>query len=172
MKKRQYIALICLFLFSLLVGFGAGGEIPISKQENLYSSLLGIASIVFGIMGAWVAIVYPEALTKVFKKENNVSSLTERVRRLFIPLRVSLLVVSVCLLYPWVASALRALDFFDKFADHLRIASFSLGFFLVSLTLLSLIYTFLNIDESEAEIEKNDKALKGSERRTRQRMEK
>jgi len=96
LSKRICTTLTILVVVSLAVGATTGREISIERQEPLFESLLGIATIVFGIMGAWVAIVYPDSLKKVFEKRQNISELSNRVQRLFLPLRVSVIVVSIC----------------------------------------------------------------------------
>ena len=50
-------------LTALAIGFG--DIVPVPIHAELYKNLLTCSAIVFGVMGAWVAIIYPRTLTTV-----------------------------------------------------------------------------------------------------------
>ncbi len=155
-----------LVLCCLLAGFFFGEDISISEQLKLLQSLKDFASIVFGIMGAWVAIVYPDSLKKVFSRSENIDNLNDRLTRLFFPLRVSLIIVVACLVYPWVYAVVKNYPALVAYRDLIRMINFSIGTFMLSMTLISLLFTFINIDDTHKNVVDTDKHLKSVERRS------
>lgn len=56
-------------LFAIFVGtfftVTVGMDIPYSNQSALLSEIRNVSSIIFGVTGAWLALVYPKALSSV-----------------------------------------------------------------------------------------------------------
>ena len=50
------------------VGFWLGRGVPFAQQWPLYEALRATASIIFAVVGAWLAIIYPERLKLSFGK--------------------------------------------------------------------------------------------------------
>jgi hypothetical protein len=72
-----------------------GQEIAFEKQWPLYDGLRNTSAIIFGVMGAWVALIYPEAIASMLdSKENPVDQ--HRVKAAHRVL--SALVISACIL--------------------------------------------------------------------------
>jgi len=67
MNKREkklatcLVALIAIGVLWLL--FNAGKEISYAVQSKYFDNVRSIASIIFGVTGAWLAITYPKALS-------------------------------------------------------------------------------------------------------------
>lgn len=58
------------------VGYSLGQKIPFVQQWPLYEALRNTAAIIFAVIGAWLAIIYPERLKISFHK-NKVEKGTE-----------------------------------------------------------------------------------------------
>ena len=87
---------------------GAGGwlgrDIPFVEQWPMYEGLRTTAAIIFGVIGAWMAIIYPERLKLSFKPVQNKKPHTETgLGQLFTPVVNSTLVLSFILLIGVVA---------------------------------------------------------------------
>lgn len=52
-----------------------GQNVSLEKQWELYKILLNLASIVFVIVGAWIAVVYPNTLSSFYKQNTNNTNL-------------------------------------------------------------------------------------------------
>ncbi|MGU7854954.1 hypothetical protein ACV22X_19675 [Burkholderia orbicola] len=68
---------VCVIIFRIIVivftaticvaGYYYGRHIPFEKQWPLYEALRTTASIIFAVIGAWLAIIYPERLKVSFR---------------------------------------------------------------------------------------------------------
>ncbi|WP_155636815.1 hypothetical protein [Burkholderia gladioli] len=58
---------IALALVICVAGYYYGRHIPFEKQWPLYEALRTTASIIFAVIGAWLAIIYPERLKVSFR---------------------------------------------------------------------------------------------------------
>jgi len=140
------IALACLSV--LLYGFGRG--IPYSEQWVLYEALRNTASIIFGVMGAWLAIVYPEALENVIKGKTKSGS--EVYSKLLEPLIYSTIILILVLVIGIISPIAKQINFFASHASVLRGISFSILSILTILQIWSLILTLLPADMTQREI--------------------
>ncbi|MES9907194.1 MAG: hypothetical protein ABW150_01635 [Candidatus Thiodiazotropha sp.] len=103
-----------------------GREISFADQWPLYEALRTTASIIFGVMGAWIAIVYPEVLTKIFdKKTENKKDEIRKIKRLLLPLGISTLILAAILVIGIASPILKQIDFFTARIDIARGISFS-----------------------------------------------
>ncbi|MCI5122880.1 MAG: hypothetical protein D3908_17170 [Candidatus Electrothrix sp. AUS4] len=59
---------ILLSIFIAILCYSVGSDIKISEQLPLYESLRNTSAIIFGVMGAWIAILYPNSLLKIYGK--------------------------------------------------------------------------------------------------------
>lgn len=48
-----------------------GGDIAFKDQWPLYESLRSTSSIIFAVIGAWLTILYPDAIKKVFSRHSS-----------------------------------------------------------------------------------------------------
>lgn len=64
----KVIKLLCGFLALALVGAGAwyGRFVPFTEQWPLFEALRTTAAIIFAVVGAWLAIIYPDRLRLSF----------------------------------------------------------------------------------------------------------
>jgi hypothetical protein len=133
MKKTSVILSIIITISFYLVG----GDIPISEQIPLYDSLRNTSAIIFGVMGAWIAILYPNALLKIYGKleiENSEKE-SKNIRQLISPMILSTFIVSFVLIVGLASPVLRRITFMQQHTELLRSLSFA---FLGVLTFLQL----------------------------------
>lgn len=71
MKIVKYLLIfIFLILIPIYLIFTYGKNVPYSDQKDILDSLKDTASIIFAILGAWIAVIYPKNLQeKIFKAE-------------------------------------------------------------------------------------------------------
>jgi chromate transport protein ChrA len=161
--SRKVILSIFVLGISALC-FWAGRTIPMSEQWPIYEGLRTTSGIVFGVTGAWLAIVYPNALKKVFgqsEKRTAVFGDLKEVDRLLEPMRWATIILMVVL----IAGLLRPLpDHFSQLRDYrhlLRGISFAfLGAGTVVQTwtvLASVMHAEDTTSRLQAEEEKNSK---------------
>lgn len=65
----KVILTILFLIISPLLWF-SGKSIPFKDQIDLFDSLKNSASIIFAILGAWLAVIYPKDLKLIFKTAN------------------------------------------------------------------------------------------------------
>lgn len=64
---------LILFIIFLIVSpilWFFGKDIPFNNQKEIFDSLKNTASIIFAILGAWLAVIYPKDLKLIFKIGN------------------------------------------------------------------------------------------------------
>lgn len=162
MRILRPIVLLC---FSAIAGI-AGRDIPVSVQVGVLSALFQAASIIFGILGAWLAIVYPQELQNLFKKDVNLGEVGGLLERIFFPLRISASVVIFCILHTWLSPLFHLLPIFETYKTLVRQANFFFISFAVLATLWALIGVFHPMDSAELHLTSTKNALKRHSTRT------
>ncbi|EAT14769.1 hypothetical protein [Desulfuromonas acetoxidans] len=145
-----------LAIVILLTFFFFGGNVSFSEQWPLYESLRNTAAIIFGVMGAWIAIIYPKALTNILKsrdtKDNAVEA--ERVKKLIAPMVYSTAILSIVLLVGLFAPVLKQIQLAKENYVLIRQLSFSMLGLLTYIQLWSLILTLIPCNVAQGEVQK------------------
>jgi hypothetical protein len=124
----------------LLVGTGTwfGQNVPVAEQWPMFEALRTTAAIIFAVIGAWMAIIYPEKLRLSFRPHQNASVIETAPQtgwgQLFTPVVHSTLILSVVLLLGIIVPALKHVEL-DVPVRYWRGTSYGL---LVALTLWQL----------------------------------
>lgn len=118
------------------VSLWLGKEVPFEKQWPLFEALRTTASIIFAVVGAWIAIVYPERLKLSFS-EGVGSSVASKggLSKLFSPVVHSTAILCFILVIGVVVPLIKTVPGILEYRELLR--GFSYGV-LVSLTLWQL----------------------------------
>lgn len=66
MRKSLAIVIFFATLALCVAGFYCGRNIPFASQWPLYEALRNTAAIIFAVVGAWLAIIYPDRLKLSF----------------------------------------------------------------------------------------------------------
>jgi hypothetical protein len=88
---------------AVLAGGWFGRKVPFSEQWPMYEGLRTTAAIIFGVIGAWLAIIYPERLKLSFKPKTNTAPTETGVGQLFSPVVNSTIVLGAILVIGVIA---------------------------------------------------------------------
>ena len=138
------IKYIVIFALTAVVTFFIQQEvqaIKYSDYKDVLSALLNISSIIFAIIGAWIAIIYPKAIGRTFANnenknefkdsDNDANYLSELVEIVLVSAIVLMFVLAIQFSFPVVKGA----SYFGLKVFYLKL----LGFFLVAfLTIVQL----------------------------------
>lgn len=134
MKKN--IIRASYFLVSALgvaVGIYFGQHIPFSEQWPLYEALRTTAAIIFAVVGAWIAIRFPDRKT-VTVDENKIAT-REGIGRYFHPVAHSIVVLCSVLVIGLIAPIAKRFDYVQQHIEVFRGLSYGV---LAALTLFQL----------------------------------
>jgi hypothetical protein len=151
-KHYRYIlsgfAKLLLIFLLVLALFYFGQNIPFEKQWPLYDSLRSTASIVFGVMGAWIAIIYPEALTELLGRtlKSETTDKSREVRKLISPLIYSTAILVAVLLIGILAPIFKLIPLLVDHTRLIRGISYSFLGVLTVLQIWSVLLTLLPAD--------------------------
>ena len=155
-KIIKKFILLTSFFFILYISISYGRNISFKIQENIYDSLRYISSIIFGFMGTWIAIIYPDTLKDIFNWKKTPQHLF--IKRLFLPFKIAIITVILSLVLKWISPILKQIEIVVKNKEFFMIFSF----FILSLSVLfltfSLLMCFLPLEHAEEEM--NDKKRK------------
>lgn len=154
---------ICIaFIVSTVGAYFCGDKIPFSEQWNLYESLRTTSSIVFAVIGAWFAIIYPERLRNPFNKSTNQIKATDyNFKLLFAPIVYSTFIICSILLIGIVVPILKSIPFLLEFKDYGKTLSFGALCLLTFLQIWCVFITLYPADLVKRQYE-NDKARRKS----------
>lgn len=99
------------------IGFHFGGAIELKDQWTFYEALRTTTSVVFGILGALLAIVYPEVIKQGLRPSTGVSLSDPDVHRVTDPLAYSALLLVLLVLAAPVFAWLQSLGFAPRSAE-------------------------------------------------------
>lgn len=151
--KCSVILVMCFFIIAS--GY-LGRQIPFVEQWPLFEALRTTASIIFAVIGAWFAIIYPERLKISFKggKEKKDNSLG--IHKLFTPIVHSTIILSIILLIGVVAPIVKRLDFCYEYLPYFRGISYSILVFLTLWQLVTVIYSLVPADLIKRNVDAED----------------
>lgn len=149
MRSTIRISIGLVAVGALVAAAMLGHKVPISEQIPLYSALRNTAAIIFGVMGVWLAIIFPEVLSRAHKEQSDLirEKDRERIRRLLKPIFIATAIVAVTLIATISAPLLREVVWLERHGQILRGASYVL---LVSLTLAQIISLLLALAPADA----------------------
>ena len=135
-----------------------GQEIEMSKQIPLFEGLRNTSAIIFGVMGAWLAILHPDSLKKVFGSDGGKIPDQEKntIMLLLSPIIISTAIIAtVLILFPMVEVS-KTVNSLIPYKGILRGVSFSLLSTLTLLQLWALILTLIPGDIIKKHIDKEN----------------
>ena len=138
--------LVALTVVSIAVFIGAP-VVPFAQQWPLYEALRTTAAIIFAVVGAWIAIAYPERL-RLLRKPNGTAeqSTNASMLDLFAPVVHSTFILCVILVAGIIAPLLRAWVTDAATTAFLLRVSFALLVFLTLWQVWTVILTLLPAD--------------------------
>lgn len=169
MKKLTLWLLLVLWGGATLLSYFYGKEVAFSEQWPLFEALRTTSAIIFAVVGAWLAIVYPERLRLSIKSDSGTSlhSTPNNIGILLSPVVNSTAVLCIVLLVGVIAPLMKQSEYVLLHIAEFRGASYAL---LTALTLwqawtviLTLIPADLILSNSNRENSKRS-ALEGMRR--------
>lgn len=103
-----------------------GRSIPFEEQWPIYESLRTTGSIVFAVVGAWIALIYPEALARVFDRRAPSADEVDHISVLLKPMIYSTLILLFVIGVGITVPILKRVDFLLSYALPLRGVSYGL----------------------------------------------
>lgn len=127
MTLCEKIVLGVSLTFSITAAYFVGDKITFSEQWGLYETLRTTASIIFAVVGAWFAIVYPEKLKAPFRKRtSHQANADTRFGSLFSPIVNSTVILCLILFIGIIAPVLKQIPVLLEYKGYLRAISFGL----------------------------------------------
>ncbi len=109
MKRTIFWSLVALALALFAIGVWKGENVPLSQQQSILGSLQTAGAVVFGIVGAWVAIIYPKTYDWTLSKSLEIAKARERFfRSCTLPMKMSCAVFLLSIIIWPVVSVLGA----------------------------------------------------------------
>lgn len=146
MYKVLKVVAVFIAIALVLTGAWYGRNVPFSKQWPLFEALRTTAAIIFAVVGAWLAIIYPERLKLSYKAVATTSAKeADNSSELFTPAVNSTYILCIVLALGVVAPLIQATGLWGNVL-YWRGASYGL---LVALTLWQLWTVLLTLDPAD-----------------------
>jgi hypothetical protein len=141
-------ALSVVVLLAAISGYYFGQDVPMTEQLPIYEGLRNTSAIIFGVMGAWLAILHPSSLKKIFSKEGGSISKDDRatINLLLSPIIISTFILLIVLVVPLLVAASRNIPILVQYSPIFRGISFSVMAVLTILQIWTLILTLVPSD--------------------------
>ncbi|MGL5679645.1 MAG: hypothetical protein ACRDC2_08580 [Plesiomonas shigelloides] len=143
----KYIIIAVLSIIATFLLRDIISTLGYSVYKDTLSALLNISSIIFAIIGAWIAIIYPRAIGRAFKGHDissyalkDANSDANYLSELIETVMVSAVVLMLVLIIQYTAPVLKAIisDYKAPFFKHTT-------FFIVTLLTLSQLYAVFRV---------------------------
>ncbi|WP_311515290.1 hypothetical protein [Oligella urethralis] len=155
-KKFLFFLIVCLILL-ISIAFCYGRYIEFSTQWPLYEALRTTASIIFAVVGAWLAIIYPDRLRFAFRTESkNTDNSAMNMGKLLSPAIHSTFILCIVLIVGVAAPIFKQFNFFLMHKEIFRGLSYAL---LVGLTFWQLITIILTLVPADTIKTQSDKEI-------------
>jgi hypothetical protein len=140
-------AVVCLCIV-----YGRG--VPIKEQLVVYEGLRSTAAIVFAVMGAWIAILYPGKLATAFGSKSQRDQRAEllQINRLFRPMIYSTVILLIVTAIPFSAVLAKQVINLAAYKEFFRAFSFTIVGILVLMQLWSIILTLIPGDNVKGDL--------------------
>ena len=132
LANLTYLVLAAIAIAICAWGYISGQHIPFARQWPLYEALRTTAAIIFAVVGAWLAIVYPERLKFSFDRATSKNSGGKNFKLLFVPAVHSTVILIILLMCGILAPLLKQVTFEPQDIQTLRGVSYA---FVCALTL-------------------------------------
>lgn len=116
-------------------GYTCGQAIPFSSQVQAFDTLRQTSVLIFGVVGAWLAVLFPMVHTQA-ASQDDAQKLT---KKLFKPLTSSLYIITYSLAAPLLAHLIKKIPYATLYIPELR----GVGFASLCVATAIQIYTLL-----------------------------
>lgn len=144
-----------IFFSSVVAAYYWGRNVTISEQLPLYESLRTTASIIFGVMGAWIALICPDMISTIVTVYTSSDKETySRFRLLIKPMQYSTMIIVVILIVNFIVPLGRDIDVLVEYKEIVRGLSYALLCALTLLQIWSILLTFIPNDIVKTHVER------------------
>ncbi len=152
------LAISVVTLLATISGYYFGQHVPMKEQLAIYDGLRNTSAIIFGVMGAWLAILHPSSLKKIFSKEGGSISKDDKatINLLLSPIIISTFILLIVLVVPLLVAASRNIPIFVQYLSIFRGTSFSVLVVLTILQIWTLILTLVPSDTLKRIVQKEE----------------
>jgi hypothetical protein len=147
-------------------GYYLGQNIPFAQQWPLYEALRNTAAIIFAVVGAWLAIIYPERLKISFGRRPSADGPgADNVGLLLTPAVHSTIILVCLLMIGILAPLLKQIPGVLEYVGQMRGASFSILALLTQWQAAIVIVTILPADliKSNFDREQSERDLRAAQ---------
>ncbi|EPY5280649.1 hypothetical protein AB8Q80_17095 [Klebsiella pneumoniae] len=155
MKFKVVIGVAC-FAMVLLSGI-LGRNVAFALQWPLFEALRTTASIIFAVVGAWFAIIYPERLKKSFRGGASENS-GPGIHRLFTPIVHSTAILATVLIVGVIVPLLKQFEWILSHKEIFRGISYGLLVFLTLWQLITVLFSLIGPDMIKRHVSKQERA--------------
>lgn len=143
------IILGAMVAITVVLSIVLGKGISFSEQMPIYEGLRNTSAIIFAVMGAWIALLYPSKLSQAFgrKPYDEKKKDIDDINRLFKPLIYSTIILIVVVGISFIVPLGKQISYLHQYKDIFRSISFGSIAILTILQFWSLILTLVPGDE-------------------------
>lgn len=142
-KVSSTNSLVCFLLISsfvTVVSFTKGREVEFQAQWPLYEALRNTSGIVFAVMGAWIAIIYPDSLKNA---SSSGSKGIDDILNMLQAMLISAAILSSVLLIGIAVPLIKQYAFLSVYSRFIRGVSYAFLSFMTIAQLWALLLTIL-----------------------------
>ncbi|MCA0325111.1 MAG: hypothetical protein LCH89_05860 [Proteobacteria bacterium] len=136
------------------IAFSIGSRIPFSEQWPLYEALRTTAAIIFAVVGAWLAIVYPDRLRLSLGNGDRNSPAGQRFSSLFTPIANSTVILCLVLIIGVLVPIVRQIPALMSHIGLLRAFSFSVLTGLTLWQVWTVVLTLIPADQLKSQADR------------------
>jgi uncharacterized membrane protein len=135
--------------------FIVGRGISFNEQAPIYDELRNTSAIIFAVMGAWIALLYPGKLSQAFGKKpyKEKANDIDQINRLFRPMIYSTVILMVVIGVSFAAPLAKQITYLHAYKEIFRAVSFGAIACLTLLQFWSLILTLVPGDTIKDDLE-------------------
>lgn len=155
---RKIVALFLVMLSLGLVGVAGwyGRDIPFTQQWPVFEALRTTASIIFAVVGAWLAIIYPERLKISVAGGAKKSERHSNMKLLLTPAVHSTILLVILLLIGVLAPIAKQIQFLMNYLTWCRGVSYGMAAFLTIWQAVIVVMTVFPIEMVQTQLAEED----------------
>lgn len=155
------LMLLAVALLSLAAAYVFGRAVPVSEQWPLFEALRTTASIIFAVVGAWLAIIYPDRLKFSFRGGDAPRGNGAKFTALMTPVVHSTAILAAILVIGVAAPILRRVPFLLEHVEVCRGVAYVLLTALTEWQLVTVLLTLFpaHLIKASADEEEDKKAI-------------
>lgn len=148
MKRAYLTGAVVITASATAFAFKLGQHVPFSEQWPLFEALRTTAAIIFAVVGAWLAIVFPERLKLSLRTDSSkTKNSSAGMGQLLSPAIHSTAILSIVLVIGVVAPLLKRVAGLEPYTQEFRGISYSILVLLTFWQLWTVILTLVPADK-------------------------